>query len=115
MSELSWDERKRRDAEHLADPQAGDYWHEMFTPICVVLGRTDDGVWICKKTKTKADDDGRWTWDLAQFERMTSAAFRSWLTYGGTGDLAEQTWCSVLPGRHAWARDAWAREVMGIS
>jgi hypothetical protein len=101
---MTHEERKRRDREHLIDPEVGDYWNEMFTPICVVLGRVGDSVVICRTTKDVGPD--HWTWDTTRIETKTLAEFRDWLSYKGDGPLREQAWASVVPGAHAWARDA---------
>lgn len=107
---MTYEERKRRDREHLFDPKVGDYWNEMFTPICVVLGRVGDSVLVCKTPK---DVDGEhWTWDLARVETMTLAAFGAWLSYKGEA-MRGKTWCSVEPGAHEWARDAAKAAIFG--
>ena len=103
MSDLTYEQCQRRDREHLADPKAGDYWQEMFSPVCVVVGRLGDEVVICRTTK----DDGldRWNWDLSRVETMTRAEFAAWLSHKSDG-LRDRTWCSVEPGAYGWVRGA---------
>lgn len=100
MKELS----KRELAEiHLNDPKVGDYWHDMYHPVCVVV-KVDSGtdtVTICK-TKVAVDDD-HWTWDLSVTETMTKDKLKSWLSYSGKANIGY--WVDVLPEKHKWVAD----------
>lgn len=91
--------------EHLSNPKVGDYWNEMFAPICVVVGRTQGEVVVCRKIKEV--DDNHWTWDLRYIERMSLADFRKKLTYDN------RTWCNVAPEPHKWVRKVCFKEVLG--
>lgn len=35
--------------DHAINPKPGDFWHEMYTPVCIVLDANNDYVTICKK------------------------------------------------------------------
>lgn len=87
---------------HTDKPQPGDYWQEMFCPICVVLEVDDDCVVYC--TKTKPVEVNSWTWDLNKslFEIKTIDEFKDWLSYGSIPGF----WCDVLPEQHKWALSA---------
>lgn len=103
---LPFDEADRLNARHLADPQPGDYWNEMFSPICVVVERSRSAVIICKATKQT--DPDHWTWDLAKLEAMTLPAFAEWLSFKSEG-FRDFTWCRVVPRAHEWVVEAIAK------
>jgi hypothetical protein len=96
---LNWDERKAIDQKHLANPKIGDYWNEMFNPVCVVVGRNKSVLTICK---TIEDVDGGWTWDLSRLEKIELSKFAKWLSYG----TIPGTWAHVCPKSHKWAYKA---------
>jgi hypothetical protein len=108
---MTLDEQKKLNRIHILDPEVGDYWNEMLTPICVVLGRRPDAVLICETTKPTGPD--HWTWDLSRVQWLELGEFAAKLTYGGGGDLRDTTWCNVRPKAHAWARDIARREMFG--
>ena len=95
--ELTWEEQLERDRQHLADPQVGDYWHEMLTPICVVVGRKPDAVVICENIRET--DYENWTWDIEEVGTVRLAAFRRWLSHKAPA-LQDRTWCHVEPRAH---------------
>lgn len=80
--------------KHLDDPQPGDYWHEMFCGICVILKRIRNQVVLCR-TKKSIDKD-HWTWDLDRLEIMTLDDFKAWLSYNSIPGC----WCDVCPKYH---------------
>ena len=68
--------------EHLADPKPGDYWHEMFMPIALVLARVCQWVVV---------------WKLASDDRpivMTIDEFGMWLRYK---TIPDKTWAHCIP------------------
>lgn len=83
---------------HLRDPQRGDFWHEMFNPVCVVLEVLPYSLILCRKIRALPPD--KWTWDLAQRESMSREAFKKWLSYVSN---VPGTWAHVIPRHHAWA------------
>lgn len=95
------DEQDDLNDQHLDNPQVGDYWHDCFTPILVVVGHFRNKVVICKTTKAGASKD-RWTWDLDCLELTTSEEMRSGLTYGSNRRLAGRCWARVEPEAHKW-------------
>lgn len=83
---------------HLRNPKPGDYWQEMFCPVCVVIDASEFAVTICE-TKKDVDDGQYWTWDVSQLKTMSHYDFRKKLCYTSE-DLKHKTWCDVLPERH---------------
>src|SRR6478609_2151856 len=96
--------------EHLSRPQVGDYWHEMFAPVCVVVGKTDTTVTICKNTKSV--DDEHWTWNTLKIEVMSLDDFKKWLCYE-SDSMKDKTWCHVIPEAHKWVRDFAIKDLFG--
>lgn len=91
------DAHRQMNEKHINDPMPGDYWHEMFTGICVVLAVDENNVTICRKKKDV--DRDHWTWDLSEKEVMTRLDFKTWLSYG----TIPGTWADVSRKRHKWA------------
>lgn len=89
--------------KHRLDPRIGDYWHEMFTPIMVVIAVHPDRVMICKTIKSVAKD--HWTWDLTKLDTVTREEFSAIPLYEH-GDMGEKTHCDVVPERQKWVREA---------
>lgn len=85
---------------HATNPGPGDYWHEMATPVCVVLGVCAGMVIICDTTQMTVP--GRWTWDLAHRRAMSLSEFRSWLEYDS---LPSKFWADVQPESHLWVTE----------
>lgn len=88
---------------HLNKPLVGDYWHDMYNPVCVVVkvdNETDD-VTICKKIKQV--DDNHWTWDLDVTETISKENLKRWLAYSSTPNIGY--WADVLPEKHKWVAD----------
>lgn len=90
-------EQDRLNDQHLLCPEPGDYWQEMFTPVCVVIEFTNGQVVLCEHTKPVGDN--RWTWDLTQIQTMSHADFVQYLVYCGH---AGNPWCDVVPHAHEW-------------
>lgn len=95
---LDWPEIDARNIKHADDPQPGDYWHEMFCGICVVLEAGLFSVTVCK-TKKDVDADS-WTWDLTKTHTMKRRDFSAWLRYD---TIPDKTWAIVEPEAHKWA------------
>lgn len=101
--------------KHAKDPQIGDYWHECFTPIAVVVDVSRFSIVLCEKTKSP--DEKSWTWDLDKLEVYTKKDFVNRFRYGrvgkpkfkGTDDMTSiknKFWCDVSPKAHEWVIDA---------
>lgn len=56
-TEINELKKKRRkledemDEQHFVSPEPGDFWHEMYSPVFIVLAVEDGSVTICEKTK----------------------------------------------------------------
>jgi len=72
---------------HANEPKEGDYWHEAFCPICIVLENTK-GVITYILPDRKAE-----IWDEDNPKTKTKAEFKEWLSY----DNIEGYWCDVIP------------------
>ena len=90
---MDWDVQKRLDDEHAKNPVPGDYWNEMFVPICVVTKVSEEHVWICRSTIDV--DRNHWMWDMEKIECMPRAEFAQWLSYHGAPELGY--WAHVKP------------------
>lgn len=100
MDRSYFDRMKEDNTKHVADPQPGDYWHEMFVPYVVVLAVDGDNLTVCRKRKDV--DKDHWTWDLTQTSSMTKQELRELVTYGTIpGFVAD-----VVPQSHMWAVEA---------
>jgi hypothetical protein len=82
------------------NPQAGDFWHEMFTPIVVVVARpNDETVLICRKTTLVGVN--HWEWDLTKCECLRVDEFKNYLSYESTPGY----WANVVPKKMEWVRE----------
>ena len=82
--------------KHAENPEPGDYWHEMFNPVAVVLEVKGDELTICKTTRRHGEG---WTWDLEFCYTTTKQKFKDWISY----DNIEGYWCDVSDHKHAFA------------
>jgi hypothetical protein len=103
---MTRDEWRAVNDKHSADPQPGDYWHEMFMPVLLVLGRIAGRVLVCDKTKSVTSHT--WTWDFEGegVKLLTLEQFRQRLTYSGIPGYPSDTpgyWADVAPERHIGA------------
>ena len=103
---------------HALNPKVGDFWHEMFYPIAVVLKVEtsvlfQDRITICEKTKSVGGE--RWTWDLKKTTQYTGQEFANRFRYGRVGNpdfqatdddnIKNKFWCNVSPEAHTWVKD----------
>lgn len=95
---MNIEERRKRNELHASDPRPGDYWHECFCGVCVVIGRMGGHVIFCRK-KTHFPEENKWTWDLEKLEMKSVEDFKKWLAYNSIPGY----WASVEPGCHMWA------------
>ena len=97
------EKHKRLNQEHLDNPQPGDYWHECFTPCCVVVRVDPDSgdVFLCKTIQSRPED--KWTWDVKKIERMEKVEFKKFLSYSHSKELG--TYADVVPEAHKWILD----------
>ena len=95
---------KELNERHAKDPKLGDYWHEMFNGICVVIEVDLIHVTICKTKRSVGMNE--WTWDLSNLDIMTHEEFQRWLSY----DTRPGYWADVIPEDHLWAVEC-AKEI----
>lgn len=79
--------------EHIRNPVRGDYWHEMFAPVCVVVSVSEDAVEVCEKFKHVEDHIEP---DYAQTVSIPRAEFGLRFFYNS---MRGKTWCDVSPAR----------------
>lgn len=91
--------------QHARNPEVGDYWHEMFCPVMVVLDVTSLHVIICKKKKDV--DRDHWTWDVSETKHLTREQFALEPHYS-TAKMAHKFHCDVIPRGHADVAAAYA-------
>lgn len=77
---MKYDDMLKDDAKHRGAPERGDFWHEMFAPILVVLDVSDSAIVVC--CTPKATDKDRWTWDMDKIETIPRDQFATRTKYG---------------------------------
>jgi hypothetical protein len=88
-------EQENLNESHSSNPQAGDYWNDRLTPVCVVLYVAEN--WVLFYHKHKAVDAQHWEWDRDEPMILTRTQFKEWLRY----DLIPGYWADVTPGKFA--------------
>ena len=83
---------KAKSMEHLDNPESGDYWHEMFSPVLVVVAVHPYGLVICDKIVDV--DDKHWAFDLDHTRLVPHGYLRERFTYE---TMPDKTWCDVMP------------------
>ena len=78
---------KEPNEKHATNPVKGDYWHEMFCPVCVIVNVNNDVV-----TYLVPDKKNEY-WDEENPVTKTKAEFKEWLSY----DNIDGYWCDVVP------------------
>jgi len=96
-----YDEMKRVSQEHAESPMVGDYWHEMFTPIVVILDVRGEWLTICRKRKEV--DLQHWEWDLEHEEDIRAHELFEWLSYKSIPGY----WANVAPQKCKETADYW--------
>lgn len=71
----------------------GDYWHECFAPICVVISCTNTHIVFCDNVVQVNED--RWTWGLEELKTLPKELFFQKVKYS-----------RCIPKCHVWAADA---------
>lgn len=77
--------------EHIRNPIMGDYWHEMFSPVCVVVSVSEDAVEVCERFKRVGEHIEP---DYTQTTSVPRAEFGKRFFYD---TLRDKTWCDVYP------------------
>lgn len=116
---MAWtkDERDSTNRAHLIAPEAGDYWHDMFAPCCVVLVvyPSTKTLLACGRTKAVTEDRfGEWTWNLDDTQTWTFDGFAEMLSYK-YGDLKGKPCCDVAPRSHADIAEYWRENCQPVS
>jgi len=118
------DETHARNLEHAQNPIEGDYWHEMYSPQCVVVAVTDTSVTVLDKTIRLAD--GCYTFDLEHTTTYSREVFKYRYTYGYTnnkefrglaGDpdhTQNKYWADVIPKKRTCVVDAYQKQTQGV-
>lgn len=95
-------EQKAINEEHISKPKPGDFWNEMYFPICVVIANIGKNVMICKTRKNVGKN--KWTWDLEKLDILNLREFKEWLSY--KSDKILGYWCDCNPEAHKWVVEA---------
>ena len=104
------DKREKRNLRHLIKPRPGDYWHEMFAPICVVVAVLGKEVLYLSNKDTVDTDDRHWTWDVEKpLRSMTLKKFRKWLCYDTKVFGHIRTWATCAEKKHKWVVNHYER------
>ena len=81
MTPAELDAMRATTARAAADPQPGDYWHEMLCAVALVVARRGGNVCVCRDK----EDDGPRHFRFVNPRWMTVNQFRTWLGYGRDG------------------------------
>lgn len=95
------------------EPKVGDFWHEMFVPIMVVIGVSDDAVTICDKVDRGHET---WTWDFSGIRKISRHEFAErplYRSFAHGDHMGDKCWCDVMPEAHKWARKAAQEALFG--
>lgn len=83
----------------LEEPKSGDFWHEMFSPIFVIIVVHDNkDLTVCKHTIDAGDN--KYSFDVAKSFRITNEDFRK-----------ESDGCSVVPERCKGIFEEWQEHI----
>lgn len=79
--------------EALADPQPGDYWHEMFDMVLLVVKITGSIVWYVDEDMST--EEGRWTFNPTQKPKMVHKDVLSKRLRYDSETMGDKTWADV--------------------
>jgi hypothetical protein len=85
-------------------PKSGDYWHERYMPVCVVMEVDDNDVLL---SKTTINYGKTFSFDYSKVERMTRESFVKWLSYGSIPGL----WADCIPRSLVGDAEEWKEHV----
>ena len=91
-------DRHKINMAHLDNPMPGDYWHEMFSPVALVI-TVVEGFVIFKKLcggGLKELPDGKLSAEGIEPIAWTLKEFRKYMTYSS---MSDKTWADVMPQR----------------
>ncbi len=87
--------------EHRIRPQPGDYWHDMYSPILLVVWQDGEHVEYLENIVHYVNvyDGWKWNVDLPP-TRSTYEDFAKRILYSIQSEaLKDLTWCDVIPDR----------------
>jgi hypothetical protein len=87
---------ERRSIKHADKPRRGDYWHECFCPILIVIESTKHSVTYVDETK--AVDKDHFTFDPQGVKTITRKEFAKKMRYSSE-NLNHKCWGMVEPKR----------------
>lgn len=94
------------DQQHLHNPQAGDYWHDRFCPVALVI---DSGQFFVAFLHKKKDvGKSHWTWDTSDVATLSKQDFVKKMSYSSM----DKPWANVVPNWKHWkefAEDAFSK------
>lgn len=94
-------DRKLQNALNLraaSHPEVGDYWHERYAPILLVV-LVRNGQVVCLH-RTQDHEDNKWSWDYNRIVIYPSIeSFRKYLMRDrfGNQSITNETWADVIP------------------
>lgn len=86
-------ERDNTISKAVASASSGDYWHECFSPICVVIDVTQTHIVYCDNIVDVPND--KWTWGVQELKILPRDKFIEKVQYG-----------KCEPKCHMWAAEA---------
>jgi hypothetical protein len=103
---------EKSDEDHLSNPRPGDLWHDLFSPVLVVLGVESETVAICDKAIPYAEGETaeatgkELAFDLDRVRKIPRAEFESMLKRKSNGGLTRH----CIPGRAEGLVRMWAEK-----
>ena len=85
--------------EHRIRPQPGDYWHDMYSPILLVVWQDGEHIEYLDYAVHRVGVSGGWKWNVdLPLVRSTYEDFAKRILYQSKS-MSELTWCDVIPDR----------------
>lgn len=88
------EEQDRLNKRCAKKPKRGDYWHEMYLPICAIVEVVHDKVTYAHKV-IKHEDGVHQTFDYEDLKTVTLKEFYEWLQYDSKG-MKDKFWADVI-------------------
>jgi hypothetical protein len=85
-----------RRREMAANPKAGDWWHDHYSPVCLVVGVSNKEVVITQKYEA-GPRDGQWKWpDEIMSDDLISMSREEFVWTLQYDTMPEKLWASVV-------------------
>jgi hypothetical protein len=124
---------KKQDDEHFENPEPGDFWHDCFSPVLIVLEATENGIVVCDKIRDvyeppredmvlrsyESPDDPEvkryfslprkctgYTFDIEQAKKISKDEF-SGILKAYSGEMKNKLTYKCVPGRAKEFSDLW--------